>query len=137
MCLSIAVNHPDRVLAKGDHAGFEWMVTHNGQGYRCGYVRIPVGHLWHGKGYEEIDADVHGGLTFSEPDKVCGKGGADNAWWVGFDCAHSGDGQDPMLPNGDVDEWTAMLGQHGTIRTQEYAEANCHSLCEQARVAAR
>jgi hypothetical protein len=29
----------------------------------------------------------------------CDKGGPDNGWWLGFDCAHSMDAQDPSLPS--------------------------------------
>jgi hypothetical protein len=128
MCLSIKVDHPDCVLAEGEHAGFEFVVTHNRMGYRCGYVRVPKGHPWHGKEFHEIDAEVHGGLTFSEPDKPCNKGGADDAHWLGFDCAHSWDAQDPALPS---EHHMPSFGP-ASVRTQEYVEAECRSLCEQA-----
>ena len=98
MCLSIAVDLPDHVLSKGKHVGFEWITTHNEIGYRCGYVRVPMGHSWHGKHYDDLAVDVHGGLTFSEPDKPCDVDRPDNAWWFGFDCAHAGDAPDPCLP---------------------------------------
>ena len=64
-------------------------------GWGNGYVILPVGHPSHGKGYDDIDVEVHGGLTFSEsaeglkwpeilPDDADG-------WVVGFDTAHYGD----------------------------------------------
>lgn len=56
MCLSIALERPEDVLAAGTHAGHEWQVIHNGSGYRCGYVKVPPGHPWHGKHSGEIDA---------------------------------------------------------------------------------
>src|SRR5574339_539175 len=31
----------------------------------CGYVGVPEDHPWYDKGYDEIEAYVHGGLTFS------------------------------------------------------------------------
>jgi hypothetical protein len=55
----------------------------------CGYVGLPKKHKYYNKGYDDIPVEVHGGLTFSEdtlqrqPEK--------NLWWIGFDCAHSGD----------------------------------------------
>jgi len=128
MCLSIAINNPDDVLSKGEHVGFEWMTVHNGIGYRCGYVRVPVGHPWHGKHYDDIPVDIHGGLTFAEPDKPCDKDRPDNAWWFGFDCAHLDDANDPSLPCKHP-----MPSFGGSIKTQEYVEAECHSLCEQAK----
>ena len=96
MCLSIAIQRPKDVLGQGKHAGHEWMIVHNWMGYRCGYVRVDKGHAWFGKDYDDVPAEIHGGLTFAEPDQPCGKGGADDGWWVGFDCAHGGDNPDPV-----------------------------------------
>lgn len=49
----------------------------------CGYVKVPEGHPAHGKYYDDVDVDVHGGLTFSQ----LSEGGT----WLGFDCGHAGD----------------------------------------------
>jgi hypothetical protein len=68
-------------------------------GQLCGYAGVYPGHPWHGRHYEAVDADVHGGLTFSDkcqPTKdhsrgICHipePGTSDNVWWFGFDCAH-------------------------------------------------
>ena len=129
MCLSIALARPDDILATSEHQGFKWHVIHNGQGYRCGYVRIPAGHPWHGKHYDDIAAEVHGGLTFADADVPCDAPGEDNDWWVGFDCAHAFDLPDPSLT-------TYHPSLMGEVRTQEYVEAECRSLCEQALQAA-
>lgn len=131
MCLSVAIDRPDDVLAKGEHKGFQWMIVHNGSGYRCGYVRVPQGHPWHGKDYDDLDVDVHGGLTFAAPDKPCDEKGEDNAWWLGFDCAHADDAPDALLPGGDkLSDFYRDLDVK--VRSQEYVEAECRSLCEQA-----
>lgn len=132
MCLSIVVDHPSRLLASGVHAGHEWNVTHNDSGSRCGYVKVEAGHPWHGKGIGDIDACVHGGISFAAPDKECGKGGADTGWWVGFDAMHGGDGPDPLLPQADDYRILGIREDLFTIRTQEYMEDQCRSLCEQA-----
>lgn len=140
MCLSIAMERPDDVLASGFHKGFEWQVIHNRRGYRCGYVRIPNGHPWHGVDYDDIDADVHGGLTFAEDDKPCDKDGPDNAYWIGFDCAHAWDAPDPELPQRTdpnlFDPIFKLFGEGigiGTaIRTTDYVRMECEKLCEQA-----
>ena len=135
MCLSIALQRPDDILATGEHQGFKWHVIHNGQGYRCGYVRIPAGHPWHGKDYDNIAAEVHGGLTFAGADVPCDAPGEDNDWWVGFDCAHAFDLPDPSLPtyHPSPSPYPSFMGE---VRTQEYVEAECRSLCEQALQAA-
>jgi hypothetical protein len=138
MCLSIAIKSPQNVLAKGKHLGFEWTVTHNDIGYRCGYVRVPLGHPWHGKGYE-LDVDVHGGITFSQSDVPCDAPGADTDWWVGFDCGHSGDAPDQELSSVHWDIppiLGALYGNFGQVRSQSYVEAECKSLCAQAKEAA-
>jgi hypothetical protein len=126
-----------KILNRGFHAGHEWVVTHNGSGYRCGYVKVEPGHPWHGKSYDDFEAECHGGLKFARADTPCEKDGPDNGWWVGFDCAHDGDAPDPLLPNRDERFNVARaflddLGGYGTVRTQEYVETECRSLCEQA-----
>lgn len=140
MCNPVSTHRPDDLLDKGVHLGYEWEVVHNRRGYRCGYVRIPPGHPWHGKHYSEIDPEVHGGLTFAEADITCGKGGDDDAWWLGFDCAHAGDAADPELPGYKQDYFASdiFLGPdgHGTVRTTGYAAAECQRLAAQAADAA-
>jgi hypothetical protein len=130
MCLSIEVNHPDRVLAKGEHLNYKWIVTHNSIGYRCGYVRIPRNHPWYAQECD-LDVDVHGGITFAEHDVPCDNPGDDTDWWIGFDCAHACDAPDPALPA--LLQAGEAIGRtsYGEIRTQEYVEEQCKSLCEQ------
>lgn len=55
----------------------------------CGYVGLPEGHRAFGKDYDEIEVDVHGGLTYSEFELDVYEG--PRLWWIGFDCTHSGD----------------------------------------------
>lgn len=72
------------------------MVRHSRSGHWCGYVGVEPGHPWHGKRYDDVDADVHGGLTYAEhcEGNVChvpAEGEPEHLFWLGFDCAHSGD----------------------------------------------
>lgn len=149
MCLSVAVARPNDVLGAGKHAGHEWMIVHNGRGFRCGYVKVEPGHPWHGQGYGLLNetVNVHGGLTFARADQPCDNGGPDDGWWIGFDCGHGFDAPDPALPNerndmlGDFframsDAFDGKTGDEPTVRTQEYVEAECRKLCEQAAAAA-
>jgi hypothetical protein len=137
MCLSLKIKRPADVLSEGQHLGFQWVVIHNGMGYRCGYLRIPTGHPWHGTGTDCSDdtcsADVHGGITFAEADVPCDAPGVDDAWWLGFDCAHAGDQPDFDLP-GTHDSYEHLF-RYGVVRTQEYVEAECRKLAEQAALA--
>lgn len=76
-------NEPDQV--KWEHAGLDCMIQRvQYLGTLCGYVRVPEGHPAYEKDYHDVAVSVHGGLTFS--DEING-----DKWWVGFDCAHSGD----------------------------------------------
>lgn len=81
--------------------GFRCVIIGTYMGHRCGYLAIPQGHELYGKHYDDIDVEVHGGLTFSAesdtneiyyPAKTNEK-----VWWIGFDCAHFGDGKDYTL----------------------------------------
>lgn len=72
------------------HAGFRCVVLFVGGSHGCGYVRIPEGHPAFSKDYDDVDIDVHGGLTFKKS----------SLWeikeekgfvWFGFDCSHAGD----------------------------------------------
>lgn len=139
MCLSIVVHDPSRLLAAGEHRGFEFNITKNSMGYRCGYVKVLPGHPWFGSeihcGADHLDhVKVHGGITFSEPDLKCGKGGADNGWWVGFDCGHAWDLPDPELV--ELQDWQVRmhekLSYDSAVRTQGYVMAQCMQLCDQA-----
>jgi len=118
------------LLAAAKCKGFDWVVLHNGMGFRCGYVRLLPGHPWYGKHYDEIDAKVHGGLTYAASDD-------EGSWWVGFDCGHYGDARDLGLPMPagikKILPLTPLDGQ--VIRTQEYVEQQCRLLCEQAAMA--
>lgn len=120
MTLPPAAREPHRVLAAGRSCGHDFMVLHDNHGYRCGYVRVPVGHPWHGLDCVDMPANAHGGLTFHSPDAD------DGSWWLGFDCAHAGDAPDPGLPGGrEAPVWM----QYGEVATQEYVEAECRALC--------
>lgn len=103
------LSEPNREEFK--HADFPCLVQRGPSGAWCGYVAVPPGNRFHGKGYsgtyDENDnyinspvdeLSVHGGVTYaaecSEGNGICHvppPGEPDNVWWIGFDCAHSGD----------------------------------------------
>lgn len=71
-----------------------------GCGHSNGYIAVPKDHPWYGKDYDDIDADVHGGLTFSNHmsdltrTRAVGElPGSDDYWVVGFDTCHYGDNE--------------------------------------------
>lgn len=52
-----------------------------------GYVLLPKGHVCYKVQYDDINVEVHGGLTFSEMSP-------DGYWKVGFDTFHASDGSE-------------------------------------------
>lgn len=77
-------------IAEADHVwwidpgtGYRCEMVRNHTGAWCGYVGVPEGHLAYGMHYEDVNADVHGGLTFS--------GYENDVWNFGFDCSHAWD----------------------------------------------
>jgi len=67
---------------------FSHIIPH---GYANGYIGLPKEHPWFNKHYDNIDVDIHGGLTYSNDHPP--KGEPDGLWWTGFDTAHCYDNQ--------------------------------------------
>lgn len=93
---------PDKAQWVDEQTGLDCLAVRNRRlGHWCGYVGVPESHHYFGKDYDEVDADVHGGLTFAdvcqENDKEHGichipeHGRPEKVWWLGFDCAHLND----------------------------------------------
>lgn len=137
MCLSIALKRPDLVLETGEHLGYEYAVTHNGKGYRCGYVRVPAGHPFYGLNRHALDVEIHGSVTFAEADVPCEKEGDDTSWWIGFDCAHALDAPDPELLAPQLSDGIppCPLWYGEEVRSADYVRSECYSLCRQAAAA--
>lgn len=103
MCLPVA-EHVFKVEREWEHAGLLCAVVQGREGgHRCGYVRVPPGHPAHGKDYNYVDVEVHGGLTFASVEPCAHEDGT--SWWFGFDCNHLGDASyDPdNLPQHEID----------------------------------
>lgn len=87
-------DEPDRL--EFEHQGYPCILARGAMGSWCGYVAVAPGHPWHRKEYGDIGVEVHGGLTYGQECQghVCHvpkPGEPDDVWWLGFDCAHSGD----------------------------------------------
>jgi hypothetical protein len=59
-------NEPDKAQWIDKATGYDCLIVRNHSGAWCGYVGVPEGHPCHGKGYDDVDVDVHGGLTFAD-----------------------------------------------------------------------
>lgn len=69
-------------------------LRHPEHGHFCGYVAVPREHPFYGKGYDDIDANFHRGLTYAarcDGARVChvpAPGMPDDVWWIGGDFGH-------------------------------------------------
>jgi hypothetical protein len=80
---------PDRVEWRAH--GRLTLMARNSYGAWCGYVGVEPDHPWRVQNYNDIGANVHGGVTFG-----AASGGmighsaepAGGVWWIGFDCVH-------------------------------------------------
>jgi hypothetical protein len=105
-------------------AGYEAEVVAMPMGHRCGYVTVPAGHPCENKEYQDLDIEVHGGLTYSDGAKF------------GFDCAHYHDKKDVNLMS---EEYREVYKKYpppfddGEIRTLEYCIEQCERLAAQLK----
>ena len=140
-------SEPDKVQFPDPDTGLPCLLHRGPSGHWCGYVGVAKDHLAFEMPYDKLDAkwdiDVHGGLTFSsfckekpvelgEPDEsegICHVPGPDDperVWWLGFDCAHSGDytgmstGQSYVAQDYD-----------NIYRTADYVKEQCALLAKQ------
>lgn len=93
------MSEPDKVHWK--HKGMDCLILRNSEMFNlCGYVGVKPGHPFFEKHYDDVNVDAHGGLTYSDhcSGSVCHTTNEeDDIWWLGFDCAHSGDEIPGML----------------------------------------
>ncbi len=92
-------SEPDKAQWTDEATGLPCLAV-RAYGHWCGYVGITEGHPGFGKDYDFLNVDVHGGLTYAdfcqtgEHALVCHvpePGQSAHVYWLGFDCAHSGD----------------------------------------------
>jgi hypothetical protein len=95
-------SEPDKINWVDETTNLDCMIVRNTMGALCGYVGVPTNHPLFRVIHDEVNADVHGGLTYSNEcsGHICHvpeAGRPDDVWWFGFDCAHHQD-VIPALP---------------------------------------
>lgn len=104
-------------------AGLRSLVAIVNNSHRCGYVEIPQGHKYFGADYDDVAVSVHGELTYADTGNGIFPGADESTWFLGYDCAHAGDG---FLPG------SRFSGSaYAETRSLEYCVIECESLAEQ------
>jgi len=135
---------PDRL--EFYHKGLPCLMRRTQLGAWCGYVAVPPGHPYHGKGLE-VDLSAHGGITYAHgcAGEICHKakpGESDEVWWFGFDCAHCWDlipwmdafrkeTADLIEIPKDVGATITQMHMRDEYRDVDYVKSECMSLAEQ------
>ena len=88
----------------------------------CGYITLTKDSSLYGVGYDELNINTHGGLTYDGYDK-------NENWVIGFDCAHYGDLTPYFILSDDY-----PFNSFGEYRDMEYVKKQCESMAEQASV---
>ena len=142
---------PDKVQWQDEDTGLPCIaVRHQRSGHWCGYVGVAAGHPLFEKGYnDDPDLNVHGGITYAdfcqphgdeEGKGIChiaGPGEPDRVWWLGFDCAHSGDWspQDAIYERDKPEQCWKRLGED-TYKTLQYVKNQCADMAAQLKAQA-
>lgn len=87
------------VLDTGTCFGFFYWILNLGT-HPTAYIKIPRNNKYFRKDYEEVDIDVHGGLTYSSDHLYISETQQLEGWFIGWDYSHCGDyaGYEEKLP---------------------------------------
>jgi len=141
-------DEPDKMQWTDKQTGLPCLIVRNGEvtGALCGYVGVTKGHWCYGKDYDNLELNVHGGLTFAggcmKENKEHGlchivePGEDQDVWWLGFDCAHAWDlspGMRANLRGLGVPEHCSP-DPHEYYRNIGYVKRECRKLARQLEV---
>lgn len=134
------MHEPDKLNWR-TKAGLPGMIVRNWAGALCGYVAVTAGHPDYEVNYNDVPAEVHGGLTYSDhcQGPICHvpePGEPEDVWWLGFDACHAFDYSPGLATE------MALLGNrqvrtpgegatYETYRDLAYMQAEVESLAKQ------
>lgn len=84
----------------GNYKDYDFLITFNDMGFRCGYVALPPEHIANDCQEDYPEYDVHGGVTFFDENHFSEAFFGEDACkdkWIGFDCGHAQDFNDLEL----------------------------------------
>lgn len=121
--------HINKIVEKVfSYRGYQCYVVFLPAGWRCGYVGIPAAK---NKEYKYNTLQCHGGITYSEDTCPIPCVQASDFWWIGFDCAHYGDGVDLNACEKYYGHSHFALPMAGHIRTVEFCEKELKNIVDQ------
>jgi len=90
-------NEPDKENWIDPETNYDCMIVRGPLGGLCGYVGIPESNPFFERDYDDVPVHTHGGLTYGSfcSGDICHSNERYKTYWLGFDCAHSGD----MIPS--------------------------------------
>jgi hypothetical protein len=136
----------DKIQWEDKKTNLPCLIVRGPHGGLCGYVGVYKDHPFYELQYcgsNEYTAspadllDVHGGITWSDfcrKDKhsichIVEEGEDDNVWWLGFDCAHSGD----LTPYLNKSEYYRQYPREGIYRNISYVTKEVERLAYQLK----
>jgi len=78
------------ILEVGYYMGLLYYILNLGT-HPTAYIRVPKDNKLYGKEIEQIDINVHGGITYSEEGLYIKDGQVIEGWFIGWDYGHYGD----------------------------------------------
>ena len=136
-------DEPDKRQWQDEATGLPCLLVRSPGGHLCGYVGVSEGHPLYRLDDSHSDfpcLDCHGGVTFTgacqpsddgESRGIChvpGDGEPDHVWWIGFDCAHSGDFYSLAIASANR---LFEQSSYETYRTAGYVAQQCRELARQ------
>lgn len=130
-----------KILKHGKYLGFEFYIMNLGT-HPTAYINIPKEHKFYGVEYEdldELDIDVHGGLTYSKDTLIIDFDGENiqnakevKGWFIGWDYAHANDYTGFPLPS-IFDFGSELFNNIDKKWTTEEIFEEVQSVCEQIK----
>lgn len=117
-------NSDNKLLDSGKCMGYCYYILNLGT-HPTAYVEVPKDHKYYLKNYDEIDIDVHGGLTYSDNYLIVEGEKITNCWFIGWDYAHFDDfiGYELNYPN--------EFRTNGKKWTTEEIQDDVYKVCKQ------
>lgn len=88
--MTYSTNRKIELLDSGKCMNYNYYILNLGT-HPTAYIEIPKNHKYYLKYYDDIDIDVHGGLTYSEDYLNLENEKINNSWFIGWDYAHFDD----------------------------------------------